>query len=41
MTNLTGKPARPFTLHDSTSRIHRLEDFNGSWLLLVFHRHLG
>ena len=30
-----------FELLDSTGRRHRLEDYAGSWLLLVFHRHLA
>jgi peroxiredoxin len=41
MANLTGRPAIPFALPDSTERLHRLEDYRGRWLLLVFHRHLG
>ena len=41
MINLLGKPAIPFSLHDSTGRNHSLEEFAGSWLLMVFHRHLG
>ncbi len=41
MSNWTGKPAIPFTLQDSSGKTHRLEDFQGSWLLMVFHRHLG
>ncbi len=41
MDNLTGRPAIAFSLHDSHGAIHRLEDFRGSWLLMVFHRHLG
>ena len=41
MLNLTGKPAVPFTLHDSAGRSHTLADYAGSWLLMVFHRHLG
>jgi peroxiredoxin len=41
MMNLTGKPASPFSLRDSTGRSHTLADYQGSWLLLVFHRHLG
>jgi len=28
------------TLRDTTGKQHRLEDRNGRWLLLVFHRHL-
>ena len=39
--DLTGKPAIPFSLPDSTGQTHRLEDYRGQWLLLVFHRHLG
>jgi len=41
MANLTGKPALPFTLRDSGGRTHCLEDYQGNWLLMVFHRHLG
>lgn len=41
MQELTGQPAIPFTLNDSTGRCYRLDDFRGQWLLLVFHRHLG
>jgi peroxiredoxin len=41
MNNLTGKPAPPFSLHDSNGVVHLLADFKGSWLLMVFHRHLG
>jgi peroxiredoxin len=39
--DLTGNSAPPFTLNDSTGHTHRLEDYRGHWLLLVFHRHLG
>jgi peroxiredoxin len=39
--DLIGKSAPPFELPDSNGRIHRLETYRGSWLLLVFHRHLG
>lgn len=41
MTNLTGRPAPAFHLTDSTGAEHRLEEYRGRWLLLVFHRHLG
>ena len=41
MTLLTDRPAIPFTLPDSTGRIHQLQDYRGNWLLMVFHRHLG
>jgi peroxiredoxin len=36
-----GKPAIPFSLSDARGRIHRVEDYRGKWLLMVFHRHLG
>jgi peroxiredoxin len=41
MADLTGHPAIPFKLLDSEGRRHRLEDYRGRWLLMVFHRHLG
>lgn len=41
MGNLEGKPAVPFMLRDSEGKSHGLKDYAGSWLLLVFHRHLG
>jgi len=41
MTLAVGRPAPPFALPDTGGRLHRLEDARGSWLLLVFHRHLG
>ena len=37
----TGQPAAPFALQDAAGQMHRLEDWRGHWLLLVFHRHLG
>ena len=37
---LVGKPAAAFELPDHTGQIHRLEQYAGAWLLLVFHRHL-
>ncbi len=39
--DLTGKPAVDFALNDSQGRKHRLQDYGGKWVLLVFHRHLG
>ena len=39
--NRVNLPAVPFALQDPSGRIYRLADFAGSWLLLVFHRHLG
>ncbi len=41
MNDLTGNPAIHFALKDSNGAIHRLENYRGHWLLLVFHRHLG
>jgi len=38
---LTGRPAIPFSLRDANAHLHRLADYRGRWLLLVFHRHLG
>jgi peroxiredoxin len=40
MTAFVGKPALTFELPDTKDRIHRLDDYAGRWLLLVFHRHL-
>jgi hypothetical protein len=41
MRNLSGQAAIPFSLADSDGRVHSLEEYRGSWLLMVFHRHLG
>ena len=41
MSDLTGKPAIPFRLRDSTGQWRQFEEYRGSWLLMVFHRHLG
>lgn len=41
MKDLTGGPAYEFSLPDTTGQTHRLADFRGSWLLMMFHRHLG
>lgn len=41
MSDLTGKPAIPFRLQDSAGQSYSLEEYRGSWLLMVFHRHLG
>jgi peroxiredoxin len=32
--------AVPFALRDTRGSLHTLEEYAGSWLLLVFHRHL-
>jgi len=39
--NLKNKLAVDFELPDSDGKLHRPADYRGSWLLLVFHRHLG
>ncbi len=41
MSDRIGQPAAPFELQDAQGNKHRLEDYRGSWLLFVFHRHLG
>jgi peroxiredoxin len=41
MHRMTGQPAFPFELSDSEGKTHRIDDYRGSWLLMVFHRHLG
>jgi hypothetical protein len=41
MSNLIGKPAKNFYIQDSSGTLHTQEEFSGSWLLMVFHRHLG
>lgn len=37
---LVGGPAVAFELPDADGRVHRLDEYRGRWLLLVFHRHL-
>ena len=39
--DLTGRPALTFALPDTQGKMHHLTDSKDSWLLLVFHRHLG
>jgi peroxiredoxin len=41
MKDMTGKPAFAFNLRDTRGELHQLADYRGSWLLMVFHRHLG
>jgi peroxiredoxin len=41
MKNKEGTPAVPFTFRDTAGKIKQLKDYSGSWLLMVFHRHLG
>jgi len=36
-----GTPAVPFAIRDAAGKIRQLQDYSGSWLLMVFHRHLG
>jgi peroxiredoxin len=38
---MTGQPAVPFELPDVAGKLHRLQDYSGKWLLLMFHRHLA
>jgi peroxiredoxin len=38
---LKGKAAIPFSIADAGGRVHRLDEYRGKWLLMVFHRHLG
>jgi len=35
-----GTPAVPFALKDTSGASHKLDDYVGKWLLLIFHRHL-
>jgi peroxiredoxin len=39
--SLVGLPAVPFELADTGGELHRLADYRGRFLLLVFHRHLS
>ena len=41
MKSHVGSPAVAFALEDTVGTVHRLEQFRGRWLLMVFHRHLG
>ena len=41
MNRWLGQPAVPFALQDTRQQWHRLEDYAGRVLLLVFHRHLS
>ena len=36
-----GFPAVPFAMTDTDGILHRLDEYAGSWLLMVFHRHLA
>jgi peroxiredoxin len=39
--DLFGMNAVAFELQDAKGRVHRLNDYRGGWLLMVFHRHLA
>jgi len=41
MENLIKHSAISFNLSDSEGLAHRLSDYKGNWLLMVFLRHLG
>ncbi len=41
MATKVGSPAVKFELPDAGGVTHGLSEYAGSWLLLVFHRHLG
>ena len=41
MKSLVGSPAVPFELPDSSGKMHKLADYRGQQLLMVFHRHLS
>ena len=40
MKSKIGLPAVAFVLEDTAGTVHRLEQYRGHWLLMVFHRHL-
>jgi peroxiredoxin len=40
MNKEVGSPAAAFELEDTAGTVHRLEQYRGHWLLMVFHRHL-
>lgn len=39
--HMIAQPAYPFRLSDMDGTLHTLADYQDSWLLMVFHRHLG
>jgi peroxiredoxin len=39
--NDVGNPAVAFELDATGGRTHRMQDYTGRWLLMVFHRHLA
>jgi peroxiredoxin len=40
MRSTVGSPAVAFALEDTAGTVHRLEQYRGRWLAMVFHRHL-
>jgi peroxiredoxin len=41
MSDVADTAGQGFALPDADGTIHRLSDYRGRWLLMVFHRHLG
>lgn len=41
MSPWVNKQAVPFELPDTEGKVHRLSDYHGRWLWIVFHRHLA
>jgi len=41
MKDFEGKLAIPFSFCDINGHTIRLDNYQGNWLLMVFHRHLG
>lgn len=41
MPSLVGKPCPDFEIQDVDDRPLRRSDYQGYWLMLVFHRHLA
>jgi peroxiredoxin len=39
--NRQGTDAVTFELCDTSGGLHRLQDYRGRWLLMMFHRHLA
>jgi peroxiredoxin len=41
VSDCTGTTAPDFKLLDANGAVHRMSDFSGQWVLLVFHRYLA
>ncbi len=41
MKSNVGSPAVGFALEDTAGAVHRVEQYRGHWLLMVFLRHLS